>query len=69
VTRKSQRLIAYGSRRLWALCTDNASVMVSMRIAADAGGLVLASYVFFAHAGILVSNELCARPPFLRGMK
>jgi len=43
--------------------------MVSMRIAADAGGLVLASYVFFAHAVILVSKELCARPPFLRGMK
>jgi len=69
VTRTSQRLLALGSRRLWALCTDNASVMISMRTAAEAGGLVLASYGCFAHAVNLVSKELCARAPFLRVLK
>ncbi|OSX80863.1 hypothetical protein BU14_0031s0035 [Porphyra umbilicalis] len=63
-TEKSQRLQALGSRRLWALCTDNASVMVSMRNAAEADGLVLASYGCFAHAFNLVSKDLCARAPF-----
>jgi len=66
VTRTSQRLLPLGSRRLWALCTENASVMVSMRTAAEAGGLVLASYGCFAHAVNLVNKELCARAPFLR---
>ena len=68
-TAKSQRLQALGSRRLWALCTDNASVMVSMRNAAEADGLVLASYGCFAHAVNLVSKDLCARAPFSAMLK
>jgi len=69
VTATSRRLLELGSRRLWALCTDNASVMVSMRKMAEADGLVLASYDCFAHAVNLVGKELCARPPFARMLK
>jgi len=39
--------------------------MVFLRTAAEAGGLLLASYGCFAHAVNLVSREPCARAPFL----
>jgi len=63
VTATNPRLHALASRRLWALCTDNASVMVSMRTAAQADGLVLAAYGCFSHAVNLISKDLCARAP------
>jgi len=69
VTATGRRLLELCSRRLWALCTDNASVMVSMRKMAEADGLVLASYGCFAHTVNLVGKELCARPPFARILK
>jgi len=69
VTAANPRLHALASRRLWASFTENASVMVSMRTAAQADGLVLSAYCCFAHAVKLISKELCARAPFASMLK
>jgi len=69
VTATTPWLHALASRRLWALRTDNASVMVLMRTAAQADGLVLAAYGCFAHVVNLISKELCPRAPFATMLK
>jgi len=69
VTASNKRLRALGSRRLWALCTDYASVMVSMRKAAEADRLVLSAYGCFAHALNPIRKALCARAPFAAMLK
>lgn len=56
---RSPRLQGLAARVVWALCTDNASVMVLMRNRAEAEGLVLFPSRCFAQIINLIGKECC----------
>lgn len=56
-------------RVLWGMCTDNASVMVSMRKLAECQGLVLLSYSCFAHVSNLIGKDLCRQPYIVSSLR
>lgn len=55
----SARMKSLLARCAWALVTDNASVVVTMRQEAESSGLVEAAYGCFEHATNLLAEDIC----------